>query len=241
MDVLYSTPHIPAMTNEPRKDRRPPGRAEMIARVKQLARKRGVTTLTRGQIQHATGIGAREIQRYFDSHEALLDACNLRPHDRQASRTFAREAVLASEFRPVEARRPTLAAWKSCGGPRVGAPLNLPALRYAPTSEMGVVFLFGALAPSLGYVVERVGTRFPDCIALRRLYETGEPWEQVRIEFELRSRNFVTHKHDPKSCDVIVCWEDDWPECPLEVLELKREVAVLPAAPTGSGGGGDRI
>jgi hypothetical protein len=22
-------------------------------------------------------------------------------------------------------------------------------------------------------------------------------------------------------CDMIVCWEHNWPECPLEVIELK--------------------
>jgi hypothetical protein len=47
----------------------------------------------------------------------------------------------------------------------------------------------------------------------------------VRIEFEYRSRNFLTHKHDARQCDLIVCWEDDWPDSPLEVLELKRELA----------------
>jgi hypothetical protein len=28
--------------------------------------------------------------------------------------------------------------------------------------------------------------------------------------------------HDLKGCDMIVCWEHNWPECPLEVLELKQ-------------------
>ncbi|HEY2495946.1 MAG TPA: hypothetical protein VGK24_02655 [Candidatus Angelobacter sp.] len=32
--------------------------------------------------------------------------------------------------------------------------------------------------------------------------------------------------HDPKKCDVIVCWIHNWPECPewIEVVELSREV-----------------
>jgi hypothetical protein len=117
------------------------------------------------------------------------------------------------------------AAWKGCGGTRLGAPLGGGALQHAPTNELGVVFLFGALAPSLGYMVERLGTRFPDCIAKRRLREPGNIWESVRVEFEYRSGNFLKHKHDPKQCDVIVCWEHDWRDCPIEVLELSREVA----------------
>jgi hypothetical protein len=52
-------------------------------------------------------------------------------------------------------------------------------------------------------------------------------WESVRIEFEYRSRNFHEHGHDPAGCDVVVCWEHDWPGCPVEVLELRGAVARL--------------
>jgi hypothetical protein len=31
----------------------------------------------------------------------------------------------------------------------------------------------------------------------------------------------------PAGCDTIVCWEHNWPDCPVEVLELKTAVAVL--------------
>jgi hypothetical protein len=43
------------------------------------------------------------------------------------------------------------------------------------------------------------------------------------VEFE--SRNFLRHGNDPKKCDVIVCWIHNWPECPLEVVELRKVVA----------------
>ena len=48
-------------------------------------------------------------------------------------------------------------------------------------------------------------------------------WQPVDIELEQYSRNFVSHMHDPNKCDLIVCWEHNWPECPLEVIELKTE------------------
>jgi hypothetical protein len=48
--------------------------------------------------------------------------------------------------------------------------------------------------------------------------------QPVRIEFEYQSRNFMKHMHDVKGCDVIVCWEHNWPECPIEVIELKSLV-----------------
>jgi hypothetical protein len=142
---------------------------------------------------------------------------------------FPHLAELAVRCREDAGRGKGPAKSDGCGGPRLGAPLNIAGLQHAPTNEMGVVFLFGALAPSLGYLVESLGIAFPDCQAKRRLRGAHEPWERVRIEFEFRSRNFLTHKHDPRKCDLIVCWEDDWPDCPLEVLALKREVALFEA------------
>jgi hypothetical protein len=33
--------------------------------------------------------------------------------------------------------------------------------------------------------------------------------------------------HDPSLCDVIACWEHDWFDCPLEVVELRRVINEL--------------
>jgi len=81
------------------------------------------------------------------------------------------------------------------------------------------------VARELGFLVEGVATEFPDCDA-KRLTRTGL-YQAVRIEFEFRSRNFREHGHDPAACDLIVCWEHDWTESPVEVLDLKREIAKL--------------
>ena len=45
--------------------------------------------------------------------------------------------------------------------------------------------------------------------------------QPVKVEVEYQSRNFLKHMHDLTGCDLIVCWEHNWPECPIEVLELK--------------------
>lgn len=109
-------------------------------------------------------------------------------------------------------------------GRTYGPFLNFRGLQHAPINEQGVVFLFGIVAHELGYVVESVTSAFPDCEAKRRV---GANWERVRIEFEFKSRNFHDHSHDPTGCDVIVCWEDNWPDAPCLVVELKTAIQGL--------------
>jgi len=103
-----------------------------------------------------------------------------------------------------------------------GPPLNRDPLAHGPTNEAGVLFLFGAMAEELGFIVQHVQTGYPDCEAMR---EVGpDKWQRVNIELEHRSLNFLKHDHDISKCDLIVCWEHDWPECPLEVIELKKVI-----------------
>jgi hypothetical protein len=97
--------------------------------------------------------------------------------------------------------------------------MRSPAMAYGPVNEAGVVYLFGTLAERLGFMMLRMQSDFPDGEAMRRIEE--ERWERVRIEFEYESRNFLKHMHDAHECDLIVCWRHNWPECPLEVLELR--------------------
>jgi hypothetical protein len=100
-----------------------------------------------------------------------------------------------------------------------GTPMRPCPLVCGPVNEQGVVFLFGAMAERLGFVVLRIQTEFPDCEAMRVV--EGNRMQPVRIEFEFESRNFLRHAHEPTGCDLIVCWEHNWPESPLEVVELK--------------------
>ena len=120
--------------------------------------------------------------------------------------------------------RRSAAGWESTGNRRLGPFLNFRGLQHAPINEQGVVFLFGMVAFELGYVVESVATGFPDCEAKRRIKGPSESWERIRIEFEYQSKNFLDHGHDPSQCDMIVCWNHNWPECPVEVLELSSVI-----------------
>jgi hypothetical protein len=99
-----------------------------------------------------------------------------------------------------------------------GKPMQGP-MNCAPTNENGVIFLFGSVAQEMGFSITRIQVAFPDCEALR---EVGpNRWMRVKIEFEYESRNFLTHMHAVDGCDLIVCWRHNWPDCPLEVIELR--------------------
>ena len=111
-----------------------------------------------------------------------------------------------------------------------GRPVYGPLLRpfpamHGPTEEQGVVYLFGTMAERLGYVVLHIQKHFPDCEALRQV--DVDMWQRVIIEFEYESRNFLKHMHEVDRCDIIVCWKHNWPECPLEVIELSKEIAKI--------------
>jgi hypothetical protein len=102
--------------------------------------------------------------------------------------------------------------------PVYGPPMMDAGMAYGPTNEMGVVYLFGMVSWDLGFVVMRIQEQFPDCEAMRKIDD--QHWQLVKVEFEKESRNFLRHGHLPSGCDLIVCWVHNWPECPVEVIEL---------------------
>jgi len=133
----------------------------------------------------------------------------------------------AKQERSVSGADVELTVWPKSGGRGYGPVLNFRGLQHAPINEQGVVFLFGMVALELGFIIESVATGFPDCEAKRRVSRKQDFWERVLIEFEYRSRSFRDHGHDPSQCDLIVCWEDNWPDCPIEVLELCSAIETL--------------
>jgi hypothetical protein len=152
---------------------------------------------------------------------------------------FAEEQGLAEEWKDVlelvnGAREPRPAGPETFAGPfaqtmpgqpTYGTPIHIGPLVFAPTNEFGVLFLFGAIAEKLGFKVLRVQAGFPDIEALRMVGK--DKLQRVRIEVEQESKNFLRHGHDPNGCDLIACWEDNWPEAPVEVIELKKVIGTL--------------
>jgi len=108
--------------------------------------------------------------------------------------------------------------------PLVGPPINFRGFMYAPVNENGVIFLFSKVAGDLGITIEGVQVKFPDAFGKQYEKDKGHP---VTIEFEYRSSDYQRHGHPKEGCDLIVCWEHDWKECPIKVIELKSIVKEL--------------
>jgi len=96
---------------------------------------------------------------------------------------------------------------------------------FTPTNEQGVVLLFGSLAKEQGWEVVSIRSEYPDAILKDR---DGNTWT---VEFEFLAANFLLHRHDHRHCDLIICWENDYLDCPLPILELKtKSLGVLTRA-----------
>lgn len=116
----------------------------------------------------------------------------------------------------------------------VGTLINFRGLVYSPINEQGVVFLFGRILEDLNLYIEEIRIKYPDCVARRY---TGKGWERIYIEFEYQASNFIQHNHDPKECNVIVCWENDLSTdekkklSGIEIIELKTLIEEMDNKP----------
>ena len=110
-----------------------------------------------------------------------------------------------------------------------GEPIDFRGLRHAPINEQGVVFVFAMVSRELGFNIESIQQGFPDCEGKYLYDKKKKHYAKARIEFEYRASSFQEHGHDLNQCDFIVCWENDWPECPVNIIELKTEIMKLPS------------
>jgi len=161
---------------------------------------------SRGPYERHFGSWAKAIEefvRWKDNGEKANDLGDLKE--------ISPEILISQPRKPSKARKV-----------EYGEPIDFLGLRHAPLNEQGVVYLFGILSRQLGFIIEAVRTDFPDCEGKRQMPGKQERWERVSIEFEFKSSHFRVHNHNPDECDVIICWENDWKECPIEVISLKE-------------------
>lgn len=80
-----------------------------------------------------------------------------------------------------------------------------------PTNEIETIVLFAQQAGAESWEIIRIRATFPDAIVVHE----GQPY---RAEFEFKAMNFSYHGHDSRECDLIICWENNWPDAPLPVI-----------------------
>lgn len=100
--------------------------------------------------------------------------------------------------------------------------LNFRGIVYEPINEQGVILLFATICYDLGFRLEAIRTKFPDAI-LKRKNQYGN-FSPCLAEFEFKAANYKLHNHPIKGCDLVICWENNWDRCPIEILDLKKEV-----------------
>jgi len=83
-------------------------------------------------------------------------------------------------------------------------PMHPLGILFEPEYEQEVVYLFAVFHRELGFpYIIRLRYEFPDALVM------DKKRNPQRIEFEVKSSDFIQHKHDRKGCDFIVCWEND--------------------------------
>lgn len=83
-------------------------------------------------------------------------------------------------------------------------------------NELGVIIAFSQACQEKGWKINHIQAEFPDAIIQDANGDT------YRAEFEFCASNFKIHRHDLCQCDVIICWENDWADCPLTVWSMQN-------------------
>ena len=86
-----------------------------------------------------------------------------------------------------------------------------------PKNELGVIVYFAQTCGGFGWEITTIGSAFPDATISN--IATGEI---LLAEFEYMASNFINHQHDPRECDVIICWENDSKKITLPVIEVSK-------------------
>jgi hypothetical protein len=111
----------------------------------------------------------------------------------------------------------------------LGDLINIRGFVYAPVNETGVIALLAAMVEDLRLQVEEVRPHAPHYIVRR---QTRRVWERVAVACAYKSSELQAQAWALEGSHLIVCWEHDWPDCPLDVIELPTVIHTPPLTPT---------
>lgn len=84
---------------------------------------------------------------------------------------------------------------------------------FVPKNEFGVILLFGTIMNRVGWdLVDIRPNLYPDGVFM-------VDGKVTLVEFEFASANFITHNHDTRGADMVICWENNR-QLDLPVIDL---------------------
>lgn len=90
-------------------------------------------------------------------------------------------------------------------------------------SETAVRCAFDKFHEKLGYPkILEARERFPDYIL------ENDKGRKVRAEAKVWASGAMIYKNLTKKCDLVICWRDDWGNCPVPCLELSAYIGAPP-------------
>jgi len=84
-----------------------------------------------------------------------------------------------------------------------------------PANEAETIAFYQAAQDRWGWRIVHLQREFPDAVI------ENARGQVLVVEFEYESRNFYYHGHDPRGCDLVICWRHNWPDAPLPVWALE--------------------
>lgn len=98
----------------------------------------------------------------------------------------------------------------------VGDLVGKRGIVYAPINRAGVLLIFARLLDEFDMLIEETAE---DCryVIVRRRVDLG--WERLTVGLACKSseiKNWTDFQGD-----MVICWNHDWPDCPVKPFELK--------------------
>ncbi len=105
--------------------------------------------------------------------------------------------------------------------------VNFRGLKSPPSNKGELMLIFGIVCEELSFMIEQFPQKGEFFRAKRKTGDKSKTWESIIANFSLRSSDAVGDKSIIDKCDILICWKNDWLDCPLEVLELSKTLTEL--------------
>lgn len=105
--------------------------------------------------------------------------------------------------------------------------IDFRGLKKPPESVIEVIYLFGMICEELSFFIESFEKK-ENCFTGKRIPKGKDSeWQKVKIIFAANSSEKKADYKIDNKYDLLICWNNDWDACPIEILELKSTIRLL--------------